>query len=99
MLNGKHDETWNGCERVRRETPWNWNDGAAEGGRVRDRVRLWWRARSSGPDHPGTREGGELEQSLACAEDPRYAWVRTSYRTRDARVPVYPLPRAPEYED
>jgi 5-deoxy-glucuronate isomerase len=38
-------------------------------------------------------------QSLACVDDPRYAWVRKTYRTRDARVPLYPLPRDPIYED
>ncbi|MFL5806635.1 MAG: 5-deoxy-glucuronate isomerase [Roseiflexaceae bacterium] len=28
-------------------------------------------------------------QSLANSEDPRYAWVRESYQTRDPRVPIY----------
>ena len=28
-------------------------------------------------------------QSLANSEDPRYAWVRESYKTRDPRVPIY----------
>ena len=28
-------------------------------------------------------------QSLANSEDPRYAWVRTQYKTRDPRVPIY----------
>jgi 5-deoxy-glucuronate isomerase len=30
-------------------------------------------------------------QSLANSEDPRYAWVRESYTTRDPRVPIYPI--------
>ncbi|MBP7692855.1 MAG: 5-deoxy-glucuronate isomerase [Anaerolineales bacterium] len=29
--------------------------------------------------------------SLAASDDPRYAWVKHSYHTRDPRVPVYPL--------
>ena len=37
-------------------------------------------------------------QSLACVDDPRYAWIRNSYQTRDNRVPLYPLPREPFYE-
>lgn len=28
-------------------------------------------------------------QSLANSEDPRYAWVKETYRTRDPRVPIY----------
>jgi 5-deoxy-glucuronate isomerase len=31
-------------------------------------------------------------QSLAAVDDPAFAWVKTSYRTRDPRVPVYPVP-------
>ncbi len=38
-------------------------------------------------------------QSLACVDDPSHAWVRAMYRTRDNRVPMYPLPKDPEYED
>ncbi|MEX0612724.1 MAG: 5-deoxy-glucuronate isomerase [Pirellulales bacterium] len=38
-------------------------------------------------------------QSLACVEDPRHAWVRATYQARDARVPLYSLPREPEYDD
>jgi 5-deoxy-glucuronate isomerase len=38
-------------------------------------------------------------QSLACVDDSRFAWVRKSYKSRDERVPVYSLPREPEYED
>jgi 5-deoxy-glucuronate isomerase len=38
-------------------------------------------------------------QSLACVDDPHHAWVRTSYRARDARVPLYPLPKEPKYEN
>ena len=30
-------------------------------------------------------------QSLANSDDPQYAWVKDSYRTRDARVPIYPV--------
>lgn len=30
-------------------------------------------------------------QSLANSEDPRYAWVKTTYRSQDNRVPIYPL--------
>jgi 5-deoxy-glucuronate isomerase len=37
-------------------------------------------------------------QSLACVDDPRYAWVRDAYQARDGRVPLYPLPREPIYE-
>jgi 5-deoxy-glucuronate isomerase len=37
-------------------------------------------------------------QSLACVYDPRHAWIRDSYQTRDNRVPLYPLARAPIYE-
>jgi 5-deoxy-glucuronate isomerase len=32
-------------------------------------------------------------QSLAATDDPRYAWVKQSYQTRDPRVPIYPMPR------
>ena len=28
-------------------------------------------------------------QSLAASDDPEFAWVKTSYRTRDPRVPIY----------
>jgi 5-deoxy-glucuronate isomerase len=38
-------------------------------------------------------------QSLACVDDPRHAWIRDTYQTRDARVPLYPLPREPIYEN
>jgi 5-deoxy-glucuronate isomerase len=38
-------------------------------------------------------------QSLACADDPRYAWVRAAYQTRDKRLPIYPLFREPRYEN
>lgn len=38
-------------------------------------------------------------QSLACVDDPHHAWVRTSYRARDPRVPLYRLPKEPRYED
>ena len=37
-------------------------------------------------------------QSLACVDDPRHAWIRETYRTRDDRVPLYPLPHVPIYE-
>jgi 5-deoxy-glucuronate isomerase len=30
-------------------------------------------------------------QSLACTDDPRHAWIKNTYRTRDARIPVYSL--------
>ena len=30
-------------------------------------------------------------QSLACTDDPQYAWVKDSYRTRDPRVPLYDI--------
>jgi 5-deoxy-glucuronate isomerase len=30
-------------------------------------------------------------QSLANSDDPRYAWVKDSYSSRDPRVPVYPI--------
>lgn len=30
-------------------------------------------------------------QSLANVDDPQHAWVKDSYRTRDARVPIYPI--------
>ncbi|HVO41505.1 MAG TPA: 5-deoxy-glucuronate isomerase [Aggregatilineales bacterium] len=30
-------------------------------------------------------------QSLANSDDPRYAWVKDSFRERDPRVPIYPL--------
>ncbi|MBL8058015.1 MAG: 5-deoxy-glucuronate isomerase [Anaerolineales bacterium] len=30
-------------------------------------------------------------QSLAASDDPRYAWVKDSYRARDPRVPLYPI--------
>ncbi|MFN8481849.1 MAG: 5-deoxy-glucuronate isomerase [Anaerolineae bacterium] len=30
-------------------------------------------------------------QSLANRDDPRYAWVKDSYTTRDPRVPIYPV--------
>ncbi len=32
-------------------------------------------------------------QSLANSEDPRYAWVKERYQTRDPRIPVYDLTR------
>jgi 5-deoxy-glucuronate isomerase len=32
-------------------------------------------------------------QSLANSDDPRYAWVKDSYTTRDPRVPVYDVRR------
>lgn len=31
-------------------------------------------------------------QSLANSDDPRYAWVKESYQTRDPRVPIYDVP-------
>ncbi|MCX7939045.1 MAG: 5-deoxy-glucuronate isomerase, partial [Thermoflexales bacterium] len=31
-------------------------------------------------------------QSLANAEDPRYAWVKDTYRAKDPRLPLYALP-------
>ncbi len=31
-------------------------------------------------------------QSLAASDDPNFAWVKSSYRSRDPRVPVYPIP-------
>jgi 5-deoxy-glucuronate isomerase len=34
-------------------------------------------------------------QSLASEDDPRFAWVKDSYRTRDPRVPVYEFPPPP----
>lgn len=37
-------------------------------------------------------------QSLACVDDPRHTWVRTTYSSRDPRVPIYPLAKAPRYE-
>jgi 5-deoxy-glucuronate isomerase len=37
-------------------------------------------------------------QSLACVDDPAYAWVRETYKTSDPRVPLYPLPKEPIYE-
>ena len=37
-------------------------------------------------------------QSLACVDDPDHTWIRDTYQTRDPRVPLYPLPRAPIYE-
>jgi 5-deoxy-glucuronate isomerase len=37
-------------------------------------------------------------QSLACDYDPQYAWIRDTYRTRDPRVPIYPLPNKLQYE-
>ena len=33
-------------------------------------------------------------QSLANSEDPRYAWVKETYQTRDSRVPIYDVTRA-----
>ena len=30
-------------------------------------------------------------QSLAASDDPRYAWVKQSYTTRDPRIPIYPV--------
>ena len=33
-------------------------------------------------------------QSLANSEDPRYAWVRSSYSSLDARVPIYDVAQA-----
>jgi 5-deoxy-glucuronate isomerase len=32
-------------------------------------------------------------QSLANSEDPRYTWVKESYRSRDARLPIYDITR------
>lgn len=32
-------------------------------------------------------------QSLAATDDPRYAWVKESYHTRDPRVPIYEMQR------
>ncbi|HEY6410332.1 MAG TPA: 5-deoxy-glucuronate isomerase, partial [Ktedonobacteraceae bacterium] len=32
-------------------------------------------------------------QSLANSEDPRYTWVKESYRSRDPRVPIYDITR------
>ena len=32
-------------------------------------------------------------QSLANSEDPRYTWVKESYRSRDPRVPIYDVKR------
>jgi 5-deoxy-glucuronate isomerase len=37
-------------------------------------------------------------QSLACSFDPRHAWIREAYRSRDPRVPLYALPHQPTYE-
>jgi 5-deoxy-glucuronate isomerase len=37
-------------------------------------------------------------QSLACSYDPKHAWIRDLYQTRDPRVPLYRLPREPKYE-
>jgi 5-deoxy-glucuronate isomerase len=37
--------------------------------------------------------------SLACVDDPDHAWIRDTYRSRDPRVPLYPLPREPKYEN
>jgi len=31
------------------------------------------------------------DQTLTAADDPQYSWVKTSYRSRDGRVPVYPV--------
>jgi 5-deoxy-glucuronate isomerase len=31
-------------------------------------------------------------QSLAAVDDPAYAWVKSTYQTRDPRVPIYPVP-------
>ncbi|RPI26433.1 MAG: 5-deoxy-glucuronate isomerase [Acidobacteria bacterium] len=33
-------------------------------------------------------------QSLAASDDPEYAWIKNSYRTRDTRVPVYDVMEA-----
>jgi 5-deoxy-glucuronate isomerase len=30
-------------------------------------------------------------QSLAARDDPRYSWVKGAYRTKDQRVPIYPV--------
>lgn len=30
-------------------------------------------------------------QSLAASDDPQYAWVKQSYKSRDPRVPLYPI--------
>lgn len=30
-------------------------------------------------------------QSLANSEDPRYAWVKETYRSKDPRLPIYPI--------
>ena len=38
-------------------------------------------------------------QSLACVDDPDHAWIRNAYQTRDTRVPLYPLPKEPKYEN
>jgi len=32
-------------------------------------------------------------QSLAATDDPRYAWVKETYHTRDGRVPIYNMKR------
>lgn len=32
-------------------------------------------------------------QSLACSDDPRHAWVKESYQSRDPRVPIYDVSR------
>ncbi len=32
-------------------------------------------------------------QSLANSEDPRFAWVKQTYRAKDPRLPIYPLER------
>jgi len=31
-------------------------------------------------------------QSLAATDDPQFAWVKDTYRSRDPRVPIYPIP-------
>jgi len=33
-------------------------------------------------------------QSLACCDDPQYAWVKETYQSRDPRVPVYDVTHA-----
>jgi 5-deoxy-glucuronate isomerase len=30
-------------------------------------------------------------QSLAATDDPQFAWVKDTYRTRDPRIPIYPI--------
>jgi 5-deoxy-glucuronate isomerase len=30
-------------------------------------------------------------QSLAASDDPDYAWVKTTFKQKDPRVPLYPI--------